>query len=582
MYVKKSKRDNGRIYLTIAHGYRENKKMKSRTIESLGYLDDLEKEYEDPIAHFKAVCEERNASAKEKAAPVGVTLYPLQRIDKRTSNRKNIGVAIPLYHYHVLGIEKTLRSKARSRKFDFDTNAVMRLLVSDRFVSPGSKRAAYTEKDAYFFRSAFAEHDLYRALDFFADSKETIIASMNKNIESARGRNKDRVFYDVTNYHFECDRPDTDVVDEISGEVIASGMRKKGVCKKKSGKPIVQVGLLQDADGIPLTFSSFPGNTQDSQTMLPVLKGIKQEMSFGRVIVVADKGLNCSDNIAANIIDGNGYVFSQSIRGTKAPERLRRWVISEDGYKEQEEGTFKIKSCQDNKTIHITGEDGTTKDEDVPVKIVAFWSKKYAERAKHLREDVIKKAKELAASPSQYKRATHWGAAKYVDNIHFDKKTGECLENEGQKAFLNEKKIAEDEACDGYYCIITSETDLADEEIVAIYRGLWQIEESFKITKSVLSARPYYVRTEKHLEAHFLICYIALTILRLLQLDTGKKHSAEAISNEIAAMSGTHLQDNWWIFDHRTDLSDELATSVGLDLTRKNMQLKDIKKVFSK
>ena len=155
-------------------------------------------------------------------------------------------------------------------------------------------------------------------------------------------------------------------------------------------------------------------------------------------------------------------------------------------------------------------------------------------------------------------------------------------------AELDVAAIAKDEACDGYYyyyyyyyCIITSETKLADQEIIDIYRGLWRIEEAFKISKSDLSTRPIYVATPKHIEAHFLTCYIVLSIMRLIQYDLGFKHSAASIINEIASIAGTHTQDNWWLFDHRSDLSDELCESVGIDLSRRYLQLNEIKSILS-
>jgi transposase len=567
MYVKKSKRANGRTYLTIAHGYREGKKMKSRTIESLGYLDDLEKQYDDPIAHFKVICDKRNAEANKKSAALNIAIFPAQKIDKRTTNRKNIGCVIPLFHYNSLGIERTLRNASRQSRADFDYNAIMRLLVMERMINPGSKLSALNNKDKYFFKSDFSDDDIYRALDLFADSKKRIISAMNRSIEAFGKRNLSHVFYDVTNYYFEIDEEDE--------------LRRCGVEKNRRPDPIVQMGLLQDANAIPLNFEIFAGNTNDCVTMLPVLKDLKKEFSLERVIVVADKGLNTSDNIAAATLDGNGFVFSQSIRGTKSTKELRDWVISDAGYRENAGGTFKIKSRQDMKTVHVEGVDGKKKDVDIDVKVVAYWSAKYAICARHKRAEAIKKAKKLVANPAAFTKATSYGAAKYVKNISFDKKTGEVLQDMGKQATLDVDTIAAEEACDGFYCIITSETHLPDQEIIDIYKGLWRIEEAFKISKTDLSTRPIYVSTPKHIEAHFLTCYIALTIMRLIQYDLGFEHSAASIINEISSMCGTHLQDNWWLFDHRSDLSDLLCKNMGIDLSKRHMQLKEIKSILT-
>lgn len=567
MFVKKTPHASGRIYLSLAQNYREGKKTKTRTIESLGYLDDLEKLYDDPIAHFKAICQTRNAEAKAATAPISFMIHPAAKIDKRISNRKNIGSAILLAHYNSLCVEKVLRNTTRNMRHEFDFNAIMRLLVMERILNPGSKLSAVKNKEGYFFKSDFTDDDIYRALDVFASAKKKIISAMNKNIEAQNKRNMTHVFYDVTNYYFEIDEEDA--------------LRRKGIEKNRRRDPIVQMGLLQDANAIPLNYEIFPGNTSDCVTLLPVIKDLKAEFKLDRVIVVADKGLNTSDNIAAATLDKNGFVFSQSIRGTKSKEELRNWVISNEGYRANEKETFKIKSRQDMKTIHVKGEDGKKKHVEVDVKIVAYWSAKYAARARHKRAEAIEKAKKLIANPGAFTKATSYGAAKYVENITFDKKTGEVLEDAGKHATLNAEAIAREEACDGYYCIITSETHLPDQEIIDIYKGLWKIEEAFKISKSDLSTRPVYVQTPLHIEAHFLTCYIALTIMRLIQFDTGFKYSAASIINEIAAMSGTHEQDNWWLFDHRSDLSDELCKSVGIDLSRKHMQLSEIKSILT-
>ena len=585
MFIKKTPKKNGRVYLALAEGYRIDGKSRSKTIRSLGYLDELEKLYDDPIAHFEEECERENALKRKQYATQTITAHLAQKIDKRTENRKNIGCAIPLSYYNGLGIETTLRSHSRNRRFSYDVNAIMRLLVIERMIDPKSKYSAFENRGKYFFKSDFTDDDIYRSLDFFADKKDAIIAAMNRSIEKQGHRDMSHVFYDVTNHYFEIDESDEDVIDDTTGEVIEEGLRKKGVEKNRRRDPIVQMGLLQDSNALPITYRLFSGNTNDCTTLLPVLKDLKRDYKLERVIVVADKGLNTSTNIAANILDGNGYVFSQSIRGTKSAKEVRNWVISEAGYIENADGTFKVKSRLCDKTVHInyTDEDGTekTKDVDIEIKMVAYWSEKYARRSRHKRAEAIEKAKRLIANPASYTKATSGGAARYVKNITFDKKTGEVLEDAGKHATLDEALIKEQEACDGYYCLITSETDLLDEKIIDIYKGLWRIEEAFKITKSDISTRPVYVRKAPHIEAHFLTCYIALTILRLIQKDLGFSHSVTKILENISAMSGTHEGSNLWLFDHRTDLSDLLSENVGIDLTRKRMRLSEIKSVLS-
>lgn len=573
MYLHKSKRKDGRVYLAFAEGYRKDGKSKMRTVESLGYLDELEKQFDDPIAHFKAVCDEANAAARAERQNVQVTIHPLQKIDKREAARKNAGSAVLLAVYNALGIEIAVRNKTRGSKASYDSNAVMRLLTVERIINPGSKKSAWENKEHYFFRTAFSLEDTYRALDVLCGCKDKIVSAINRAIDKMGIRDTACVFYDVTNYYFEIDDPDED-----------EGLRQKGMSKEHRKSPIVQMGLLQDSKGVPIGYRLFPGNTPDPLTMLDVLSEMKRDYGQDRVVVVGDKGNNCSANIAALAAKGDGFVYSQSIRGTKSDAELKNWVLSDDGYEcaTNADGhvTYKVKSKQGYKAVSVAGPNGSKRKVDVDVKYVAFWSEKYERRARKERQAAIDKAKRLVADPGAYAAATHFGAAKYVRGLAVDGRTGELLEA-ASALELDEDRLAADEACDGYYLIVTSETGMADDAVIEAYRGLWRIEESFKVTKSDLETRPVYVSRREHIEAHFLTCYAALCILRIIQVLTGGKYSAGTIAEELGAMCGTNLDGNWWVFDHRSDATDDLCRMAGIDLTRQNMQLKDIKAAFS-
>ena len=570
MYLHKSKRKDGRVYLALVEGYRQDGKSKMRTVESLGYLDKFQELYDDPIAHFQAVCDERNAAKEAEAQAVAIEIHPQQKIDKRAVARKNIGSAVLLAVYNALGVETVIRNATRGSKAGYDANAVMRLLTVERILDPGSKKHAWENRERYFFRTEFSLDDTYRALDPICACRDRIVSAVNRAVDKMGIRDTACVFYDVTNYYFEVDEP--------------GGLRQKGVSKEHRKGPIVQMGLLQDSGGIPIGYRLFPGNTPDVCTMLDVLAGMKRDYRCQRVIAVGDKGNNCSTNIAALTARGDGFVYSQSIRGAKSDAELKAWVLSKAGYARACDGegrvTYKVKSKQGYKTVTVEGDDGRKKKVDVDVKYVAFWSEKYQRRARRERQAAIDKARKLVANPGAYTAATHFGAAKYVKGMRVDAKTGELVEAADVLEF-DEERLAAEEACDGYYCIVTSETDMGDGDIIEAYRGLWKIEESFKVTKSDLETRPVYVSREEHIEAHFLTCYVALCILRIIQAATGGRHSARVIADELAAMCGTRLEGNWWRFDHRTDASDDLCRMAGVDLTRQNMQLKDIKAALS-
>lgn len=571
MILKVSPRANGRKALSIIESYRrpEDGRTTTRTVMSLGYLDELERQFPDPIAHFREVARRMSEQKRRANASVALEIRPTRPIDMNAANRKNVGCAVPLAIYNSLGIERTLRNHTARTRAGYDPNAVMRLLVVERLLDPGSKRSAVAGKDAYFFRSSFTEDDVYRALDVFADARDKVVSCMNRHIEKRYGRDTRNVFYDVTNYYFEADPDD---------------LRARGVSKERRPNPIVQMGLLQDADGVPITYRLFPGNTVDGATMLPVLADMKRDLDLPTVTAVADKGLNCSANMAALVASGDGFVFSQSVRGTKSDGRLRARVLDGRGYRANAEGTLKRKSWQGTKTIHLRAEDthsGKAEDVEIEVKYVALWSRKYAERARAERARVVEKARELVAHPGSYSRATHFGAARYVKGVGVDRATGELVETEEVRS-LDLAAIERDAEADGYFLIVSSRTSWSDDEIVGAYRGLWQIEESFRVTKSDIEARPVYVRTPAHIEAHFLTCYIALTILRLIQKVSETRPSAAAITDSLRKLSCSALEGNWWLFDHRSELTKELFSAVGIDHPTKYMTTRAVRSLMQK
>lgn len=574
LFVKKQKRKNGRVYLSVVEGYRdESGKTKTRHVRSLGYLDELEKLHDDPIAHFKAEVDAENKAAKIEAAPITVTLHPLRRIDKRAQGQIEVGSALPSAYFHRdLGIWNFFERKRTTRKFDYDPCRILELLCWNRISNPGSKAAAFAARNRFPRKCNFTLDDMYRSLDYLALNADALVKHMNASLEAARGpRDRTRLYYDVTNYYFEIDGEDE------------CGLRKKGVSKEHRPEAIVQMGLFLDAKGIPLDYELFEGNTNDMSTMLPMMKkaGLRNTSNPDgeRVVVVADKGLNTSANIAACTLDKNGFVFSQSVR--KATKQFKAWVLDKTGYVESGSGSFKVKSRIAEKAIYVMGEDGRRHRVEVPVKEVAFWSRDFFERARIERAKVVEKSR-AAIARKDCSGAVARSSVRYAKDMPMVKATGEAASHNWA---LDEAKIEADAAMDGYYCIITSEQDWDDHDIIEAYRGLSRIEESFRVLKSTLDARPVYVWTTPHIRAHFLVCYVALTIMRLMQADvealTGSRPSAQAVSDALRNMVGHRLDANVYHFDYRTDLTDALCSCVGIDLSRQIMTKSQINKVMS-
>ena len=240
---------------------------------------------------------------------------------------------------------------------------------------------------------------------------------------------------------------------------------------------------------------------------------------------------------------------------------------------------FKHKSRVYAKTIQIERDNKRKNKVIIYQKQMVYYSKKYADRQKHERELAIKKAEDLIKNPGKYTQATSYGCTKYINNIQFDTKTGEI--SIGQELSMNQDRIKEEEKYDGYYSIVTSEKDLTDKEIRDIYKGLWKIEESFKITKTNLETRPVYVWTKEHIEAHFLTCFISLVILRLIETKTNRKYSTSKIINSLKSYTSNNIEHDIYIQNFTNEVISDLSRIYDIDLSRKYLTLSEIKKMLN-
>lgn len=566
MYLRRNlNRKTGRTQLAIVHGYRDEQgKARQKTVLKIGYLDVVAGEYEDPIAHFEEVARQMTQQYQEKTRPVVLELNMDEDMAPGTQERKNFGYAALSKMYHELDLHRFISNRQRSSKAEYDHNAIFKLLVYSRLLHPCSKKRSYEEKGKYFDNADFSLHDLYRSLAFFARSSAAIQQWLHETLRAKHGRDTSLVYYDVTNYYFEIDKQDE--------------LRRKGVCKEHRPNPIVQMGLFVDANGLPICYDLFAGNTLDKQTLMPMMKRLRDEYSLGRSIVVADKGIISGDNIAQVILDGNGYVLSYSIR--MADAAFKGYVLNEEDYRKVGDGDFKIKSRMVNRRITVRDVNGKKVPAEIDEKQVVFWKREYVDRARAERAEVLQKALSLIENPGKHTRATSQGAAKYVKNLVFDKETGEVAKVPGKLLNFDTERLAQEEMYDGYYAIVTSEMRLKDEEVIDIYCGLWQIEDAFRMSKSDLETRPVYLSREDHMQAHFLTCFVALLLIRLLQRCLDKRYSAKVILDSLNSASCSLMQRNYYLFDYYDEVLQSIGQKMGIDFSKKYRCLGEIKKVL--
>lgn len=606
MFVKQNKSHKG-ILLTFTVGYRENGKVKHKNIETIGYLEELKKQYDDPISHFKQIAKQRSNNE--------INELIIKNLKSKTidddSTSKNLGYVILKKVYNELNISSILNKKQSSLNIQYSLEEIMKLLIFSRILYPASKNETYKNKDIFFEKFDFSLKDLYRSLDHFESLKDDIIKSIWNSTKDAYKRDTSVTYYDTTNYYFEISYNDEDLIDE-NGNILEKGSRKKGPSKEHRKTPIIGMGLLMDKNGIPLSYDLFPGNESEKLMMRPTLKKTKAKFGIDRTIIVADRGQNTSDNtvfIAGKNDDDHtnhdGYVYGQSIVG--ADKEFKTWALEQtkctndyiydDGgnivtYKEaikDKNGNilryedkpviFKHKSRVYAKKVQIKKDNQRKVNYQIYQKQMVYYSKKYADRQKHERDLAIKKAEDLIKNPSKYTQATSYGCTKYINNIRFDEETGEI--SNGLELSLKLDKIKEEEKFDGYYSIVTSEKNLTDKEIRDIYKGLWKIEESFKITKSDLETRPVYVWTKEHIEAHFLTCFISLVILRLIEYKTNRKYSTSSIINSLEKYTSNNLEHDIYLQNFTNDIIKDLSNIYNIDLSRKYLTLSEIKKILN-
>ncbi len=564
-------------YLTIEKKFwdKDKKMSRSKHHKSLGYLHDLEKEFPDPIAHFKEIVEQMNAEENgNKKLTLEIDLN--EKLPDESHTRYNMGYAVIMKIYHELELDRFLNNKARHEAFEYNTNSIMTLLTITRILHPSSKKRSYEYKDMFFERFDFELYDVYRALSHFSKIGTECQRFISEQINIKFGRDTSLMYFDVTNFHFEIDETDN--------------LRKRGKEKNNRPDPIVQMGLAMDANGIPLYYKLFPGNTHDSKTFIPVFKDVCVRFNPGRVIAVADMGCTSSNNIY--FLKGgdrdkrvNGYVFSFSIR--KGSGKFKEYVLDDTDYTDRDGKAlkdgydYKVKSRLEVREIQITMKNGSQKSVLIDEKQVVFWSKKYADKARAERAETIKKALDIISNPKNHNKNTVHGASAYIQNITYDKKTGEVYAEEGKKLIFNEEKANEDAKYDGYYSIVTSELEMPEQRIIEIYRGLSDIEDNFKVSKSDLDIRPVHVSREDRINAHVLTCFISLVILRLIQKKTDYKFTPEQIITCLNNISCSLEHTNLYMFDYRSNISNCIGEAFDIDFTNKRLRLSEIKNILA-
>ena len=519
-------KNNGIPYLRLVEGVRVSNKNGDRTsqkklIFSIGPLSRFDDGLPDYVDRLKKSFKAGNPIIPE-LLPYCSEQRPVEKYQFSFTEGSLDCFGHPKIFSHILlekileelGINTLFASYKGFTKLKYDVYGFAKLLLFGRLLNPSSKSATIKQNNNYFepiLDDGFNPDNVYDTLSFIADNKDKIIRRLNTNLVKKANRSPEVIYYDVTNFYFETENPDEDILAD-NGEILEKGFRKNGVSKEERKSPIVQMGLFMDDSGIPIAIESFPGNTLDHLTFRPALKKNIDDLDFSRFILIGDRGI-CNYMNLLHVADaGNGYIVSKSL--LKSTKEEQDWAYGDDDFISVSEN-FKYKS----RVIKRTIKDEQGNKRTIEEKVVVYWSKKFHDKCIHENKRFLEFLDKLQESPANFRITAIQSKSlrKFLKKDCLNKKTGELINSNEIRPLIDFDKVEEYKKRMGFYQIVSSELTMDALEVIDKYHGLTQIEDQFRVMKSDLETRPVFVRTKAHIEAHMLICMISLIMVRLIQ-----------------------------------------------------------------
>lgn len=528
LHITKSK--NAESFYICKSYTKANGSTTSAIVRKLGTLEQLLPEHgptrDDVLAWAKnEVKIETEKYKKEKEAQT--VLIPFHA-DRQLDYNKEVffrgGYLFLQSFYYQLQMNKICRKLKQKYKFKYDINAILSDLIYARILEPCSKRSSYKVASEFLEKPSYELHDVYRALDVLGTECDLIQAEVYKNSPFLGERNDKILYYDCSNYYFEIEQED--------------GNKKYGKSKEHRPNPIIQMGLFMDGDGIPLAFSLFPRNANEQISLKPLEKKVLEDFGCQKFIYCSDAGLGSESIREYNHMGERAYIVTQSIKKLKKDEK--EWALNPQGFKRvSDDAPVDItKLSEDDKGLYYKNEPYTTKK--LHQRLIITYSPKYALYQKSIRDKQIERAQKMLDSGNTKKnRKNPNDPARFIGTLAVTKE-GEAAD---VKHYLDENKISEEGQYDGFYAVCTDLLDDEVDDILKVSEGRWQIEECFRIMKTDFSARPIYLQDENRIKAHFLICFLALTIYRFLEKKLGSKYTCEKLLDTLKGMNFAEIQE---------------------------------------
>ena len=551
MRVTTSKSKNAESFY-ISKGYVNDKGVSTSVIiRKLGTLKDLLPEHgptRDDVmtwAKEQARIETLKYKQEKEEKQIKLTFHADRSLDYDKQVFYRGGYLFLQSIYYQLQINKICRKLKLKHKFKYDINAILSDLIYARILEPCSKRSSYKTASEFLEKPSYELHDVYRALDVLGTECDLIQAELYKNSHFLGARNDKILYYDCSNYYFEIEQED--------------GNKKYGKSKEHRPNPIIQMGLFMDGDGIPLAFSTFAGNANEQTSLKPLEKKILGEFGCQKFIYCSDAGLGSESIREYNHMGERAYIVTQSVKKLKKEEK--EWALDPQGFKKvSDDAPVDItKLDSSDKGLYYKDEPYTTKK--LHQRLIITYSPKYAAYQKAIRDKQVERAQKMLDSGNTKKNRKNPN-----DPARFIEKTAVTPEGEAAdiKYSLDENKIAEETQYDGIYAVCTDLLDDNVADILKVSEGRWQIEECFRIMKTDFSARPVYLQDENRIQAHFLICFLSLTIYRFLEKKMDLKYTCEELLETLKAINFAEIQEQGYIpLYKREAITDDLHEACG-------------------
>ena len=553
MRLQITKSANAECFYVVKSVY-EDKKRTNKVIEKLGNLEEVKQRAagKDPYLWAEEYVLELNRLEKAgKEPPVIAKFIPSKLQSKDLQTSYNCGYLFLQKIYHELGLHKICADISKRYKFEYDLDNILSRLIYGRVLNPTSKLGTIEYAKKLIEQPKFELHQIYRALEVLAKENDFIQAELYKNSLKLSKRNDRILYYDCTNYFFEIEEEDS--------------FRKYGHSKENRPNPIVQMGLFLDGDGIPLAFCLAPGNTNEQTTLKPLEKKIIHDFENASFVVCTDAGLSSTANRKFNDISGRAFVTTQSIK--KMKDYQKEWALSDDGWRLPGSSTeYSLSEILGSEELFeafrekVFFKERWIKEDGIEQRFIVTFSIKYMLYHKQLRERQLQRALKMLEKPSSLSKLRQTDPKRFIKTTAATK-DGEIAERKNYS--IDEEKYLEECRYDGFYAVATNLEDDA-ESIVKINSRRWEIEESFRIMKSEFNARPVYLSREDRITAHFLTCFLALTIYRYLEKKLAAKFTCNEILSTLHEMQLRKIDSSGYIPVYiRTDLTDALHDSFG-------------------